>query len=148
MVGTGVPPTAMADEIRSQINLLPFLGKDLLTPLSATGNVQLVGDRVDLAVPQGEAWLMVAGQANMAVGAAGEQVALGYVVFQGTLGSRVANLPIQTAVAAAANITIGFAFPQPVLLTPGNQVSLIVDDINVAAARVASVAALAYRFDY
>ena len=149
MVGSGVPPTAMADEVAANVEMLPFWGSELLAGRSADGTVTNRGDSVQLPVPVGKAWMLLGGQYTVVAGAVGEQALLTFAInLKNANTIRIDKMAaIQTAVAADARLGGAFALEHPILLTAGNGVQVFADDLNVAVARVANIACVVYEFD-
>lgn len=150
LVGSGQAPVDLADEVRGQIDMLPFYGASSFRSNSQNGSLQNIGDSIVLSVPDRVAWLLLAAQVIMVVGAAGEQGRFSIGIQPPAPvggGMRVHTMPsIQTAVGANARIVDGFCFPRPILLAAGSSLTCVVEDINVAAARAATLTGLVYQF--
>lgn len=151
MVGTGVPPTLMADDVRATFNVLPFYGVSLMTGQSANGTLTNAGDNVELLVPAGQQWVLLAAQGTVTLGAANETARLALqIVARNNQRIRVATGPELFAglgTAIGDIVSVATTFPQPLVLASGMGLRCSLEMDGLAAARNANVAALIYQFE-
>lgn len=156
MVGTGVPPTLMADEVRPAVDLLHFFGTTQIIRVGASGaaNAQNPGDAVVATVPSDTYWIMLGGNVAVGPAAAGDIMRTSFRVqvtpaAPGPVATGQVQLgqsELMTAQAANAVLSFGLTLPQPFILSPGDSIRGTVLDSNVAAALDMSVFALVYQF--
>lgn len=149
MVGTGVPPTLMADEVRAVFDLAPFYIAGRLEGVGATNAAAAaVADFARATVPAGEMWLLISGQYGLTATTSGDQAALSFILNTVDINRiRCDSFPLRTAVAATARLSQGFRFEKPIVLRAGEAIDVTVDDINLAAGvRTISVNAVIVRF--
>lgn len=150
MVGTGVPPTELADEVRANFPLLPFLGSTIAQNVGASGSVQAVGDVVTVPVPAGQAWILIAGNYGSALAAADEaRYSFRILTKDGNFvrlhtsqwfGSPYTPPGVQNGIT-------GFTLPMPFVLTAGESIEAILDVGPLAAPVTCTCNAYAYVFD-
>jgi len=149
IVGQTARPAAIGDIVEGSIDLMPFYGGGLLAGRSQGGNLQNQGDTLSLVVPDGEAWLILAGQYAMNAMVAGELVRLSFAVGlkDGNI-IRLSSMPGPVLAAINGDVVgSSFTMEHPILLTAGNSIITIAEQVNVAAARNSNVGAAVYVFD-
>ena len=143
MVGTGIPPTLMADEVRASFDITPFYNAGVIAGQSVAGNVQVPGNTQIATVPAGQAWLVLGGQLSVQAGAIGETVRTSALIgLKDGNNVRVATSQTMTSLAATARLSHGFMLPNPILLTPGESIGFVLEDSNLGVARTGGIVAL------
>jgi len=150
MVGSGVPPTLMSDEVQATFDLTPFYGAGLLASDGINDTAQNIGDKWTFRVASGSSLVLLAAQANVTIAAAEDAiVAIGIEDKSGGFVRIAAmNRMIQIPSAAPANtrMGIGVALEHPVVLTAGEGLSGILDSANLVAARATTLNVMGYFF--
>ena len=151
MVGSGITPTQMGDDIRATVDMTPFLGATLLGTLQVNdAAMQLVGDVVSAPVPAGEGWYLLGATYGIVAQAIGDSASCRLRIIDPRTGNQpgIDNFAQpKTAVAATAALVQSVLFPQPLILLPGNELQMVIDDSNLPAVRIGFVAGIFYRFE-
>lgn len=145
----GQNPGWFEEAVQPVVDVTPwYLARQLQSEGNLTATTAAaVGDFVERTVPDGQAWYMVSGSCNFGPVVAGERVKLSFRVKTVDAGfERIFTSELMTAI-AAAQLSAGFAFPQPLVLLPGCAIQCFVDDISVAAARPIGVSCAFFQLD-
>jgi len=150
MVGSGVPPTSMGDDVRATIDMLHFYGQGRLQRAGSTGlgAGTATGASHTHTVPTGEAWILVAGNATIGPVALNDQVRSSFrVITKDGFSVQVAQSELMVAATANAILSLGFTFPQPFMLVAGESIRVTLNDAVLAGAIDIGAYALVYQFN-
>jgi hypothetical protein len=146
---SGTNPRFLMDEVRPTLDLMPFYGARALQGFFQSDAAIGPGPNftIDLPVPAGQVWRLLAANAVLIVGAAAESAKISVGVFAANNAMvRIGNSGPQVAVNAAATLVCAAVLPEPLILMPGTRIQARYDDISVAAARFGQVSALVQVF--
>lgn len=144
-------PSELVSELRGTVEMVPFylsrLGLSSASGVNAA--TSLPGHIATVTVPLGQVWWLVAAQGILQATTVGDQVTLSIGITADGFQCRAVQgdaAALNVAINATARLTVDMLAPTPIVLTAGNEVFCVVNDIFLAAGtRSMTVAALFYR---